>query len=485
MIYSCQKEDDVLLLNEESTNQAQVNGMMKLGKKLENPYSVENMQKALDNIKKSNVTTNGLNIETTHLYIKFIPKNEDELSVLKRDSTFVLYDHPLDYEIKENGNFYRDPEVQKGQPTYQYCAVRVDKKLPIGIKSEILAELFIPDEDKDHDTKSKKIVSNESMEALVDEALRITNNLPNANDEEQKSGFSRKRKWKPAGTIRVWDGSLSRWVGVEGVEVRARRWFTTHKGIANSNGYYSCDGDFRRDANYSIDWERYNFALQDGWLNGATYNGPKKRGNWDLNLNSGEQEYYATIFRAAYHYYYKDIKGLRRPPKNGTLKTQLKIRAYLQNLHQGNVLGNHKEERRFLGAQIKIFTYTRPAIDTYSTVIHELAHASHWNMWRKADDFDDTESRIKESWAAGVEWSLSRLIYPQYNRRYNNKYTGVVVDMIDGIGGLDQVSGYTERQIEDALKGEKSWNSWRDNIKNKYNNPTENHLNALFDRWDN
>ncbi len=47
----------------------------------------------------------------------------------------------------------------------------------------------------------------------------------------------------------------------------------------------------------------------------------------------------------------------------------------------------------------------------------------------------------------------------------------------------DQVSGYSIRQIEDALKGRESWNSWRDNIKNRYNNATENNLDATFNHW--
>ena len=294
-------------------------------------------KRALNNLKKANInaktTTSRLNVETTHLYVRFLPKNEEELSILKRDSTLVLYDYPLDYEIEEKGYFYRDPEVPDGQPTYQYCAIKVNKELPSSIENEILAELFIPNEDNDDKTISKKAFSYDIVNTLVDEALRITNNLPNIDFQSQKSLFRRRSKWRPAGTIRVWDDNLSRWVGVEGVEVRARRWFTTHKGIANSSGYYSCDGRFRRDANYSIDWERYHFALQDGWLNGATY-------------------------------------------------------------------------------------------------------------------------------------------------------TGVVVDMIDPIGGTDQVTGYTIRQIEDALNGKTTWNSWRDNIINTIENDKEENLATLFDRWD-
>ena len=222
--------------------------------------------------------------------------------------------------------------------------------------------------------------------------------------------------------------------------------------------------------------------MQDHWLNGATFNGPKREGNWDLSLRDDKQAYYATIFRAAHHYYYKDIKGLRRPPQNSFWKTKMKIKAFLENVSGDGNLGTHKEKRRFLGAQVKIYTYKREAVSTYSTVIHELAHASHWNMNRSS--FDDSESRIKESWAAGVEWELTRVVYPNYSRGYNNRYTGVVVDMIDVVGGNDQVEGYTIRQIEDALNGEKSWISWRNNIKNRYNNATENNLDALFNTWD-
>ena len=44
--------------------------------------------------------------------------------------------------------------------------------------------------------------------------------------------------------------------------------------------------------------------------------------------------------------------------------------------------------------------------------------------------------------------------------------------------------GFTFRQIEDALMGRKSWNSWKENIKNRYDNDSERNLDALFDHWD-
>ena len=70
-------------------------------------------------------------------------------------------------------------------------------------------------------------------------------------------------------------------------------------------------------------------------------------------------------------------------------------------------------------------------------------------------------------------------------------YTQVVVDMIDpnykseddnsnrGIWN-DNVTGYTIKQIEDVLPDTSSWNEWKNNLKNKYDNDTEENLDRLF-----
>ena len=553
--WSCQK--DIIELENEKPTFEQPISMTKLGKKLENPYAVTNMRKAWKNLQKANsrnrVNGDEITVTTTHLYIKFNPLNEEELDILKDDTTLVLYDYPLDYEIAEGGEFYQDPDVPSDQPTPQYCAVPVDHSLPTGVEYEVLEELFIPDDYSDA-AASGRLASKRVVEALMNEALTITGNLEEASERgKTKCFFNCQPKWRPAGRIRVWsDGKVivprrvfSHWeyyecniafsngikngpeeepdgalpckrpvyrnvydtvaggyIGLQGVEVRARRWFTTHKGFTNSKGDYSCNGEFRRDANYSIKWERYQFLVRDKWLSAAKMDGPKKTGDWDLDIKNGAQEYYATIFRAAHHYYYGYIKGLRRPPQNGLFKTQMKIRAY--NESNGENSGNHREERRFLGlgSQIKVWNPQHMSTAIYATTIHELAHASHWDL--KRSDFDDSERIVKESWARGVQWELTRMIYSGYSPSYSRlRYTGVVQDMIDGSKDTtsmyhftdsnpwvysqksysDKVSGYSIRQIEDALAGQKTWNDWRDNIKNKYNNGTKNNLDAIFNHW--
>ena len=137
--WSCQTDENLQLSStEQFLSIEDMEGMTKLGKQLENPYSVENMKKVLESLKASNPNgrTSGEEIEitTTHFYIKFKPKNEDELDILQKDSTLILYTYPLDYEIEEAGDFYHDPTIPIDQPTYQYCAVEVEKEIPSGVE---------------------------------------------------------------------------------------------------------------------------------------------------------------------------------------------------------------------------------------------------------------------------------------------------------------------------------------------------------------
>ena len=322
---------------------------------------------------------------------------------------------------------------------------------------------------------------------LVDESMRLTGNLPNAAPETAKSG-----RWRPRGTVKVYDDVLKTMVGVEGVKVRAKVGFTTHTGLVDKQGLFVCDGTFRagKKAKYSIIWERYDFSIQDGWLSGARHKEPNRKVNWHFDITDGVQLYYAHIFRAAHHYYYKNIKSLRRPPQNGITKIQLKIRAY--NKSNGNIRGGHKPGRRFFGGNaIKIYNPKRKSHQIYATTIHELAHAAHWNMDRW--HYKNSKGLVAESWARGVEWELTRMNYPNFKADYcnstctlpNSNYTGVVQDMIDfDHSPNDKVGGYSIRQIEDALKGKHEWNAWKNNIKGLYNNQTKNHLDALFNYWD-
>ena len=155
-----------------------------------------------------------------------------------------------------------------------------------------------------------------------------------------------------------------------------------------------------------------------------------------------------------------------------------------------------------LGSEIKIWNPTSSTDEIYATAIHELAHAAHWRMIVKEPgtnryrDYHNAEDKMTESWATGVQWYLTRMVYPKYRGRPQGtpNYTNVVIDLVDSqaddwqnngkayIQG-DKVEGYTMSQIETALQGCNTWKKWRDNIKQKYNNKTKQYVDELFASW--
>jgi hypothetical protein len=482
--------------------------LMVLGKKLENPYSVANMRMAYEELSpQTRALTEDLAsdelIYTTHHYVRFKPQTDEELGVLKSDSTLLLYPYPLDYEIISYGE-YHDPSVPEDQPTYYYASVPADKELTDEVEWEILEDLYIPDEyDIDEEpvtrTRSGTSLNEDFIESLVDKALDITGNI-----EPQSTMTRAKSSWRPAGYITYFDDATNRTIGLEGVKVRARRWFTTYTGFANaSTGYYSCSGTFRRDANYYFDLERSDFHVKGDGVK-TDFDGPKKTGNWNyaFRRSTNETEFAgATVFRAAYHYYYKNIGGLRRPPENSFWKQQMNIKMF----DEGGRSNAYPARRWFDGNPVKLYSIRRSTMDLYAVTIHELAHTAHWRMIVKASgsnrntDYNNADNKMCESWAMGVQHYLTRMVYPNYsvgNMGSDANYTRVVIDMIDteanhtaipngghsSVQG-DNVTGYTMPQIETALIGCNTWEKWKNNIKNKYTNATESNVDALFASW--
>jgi hypothetical protein len=485
---SCDKEEMT-----PDTNFDDTGIMTVLGEKLDNPYTIENMQIAYSNLKSSGAISEDIEISATHKYIRFLPKSEADMELLRDDTTLTLFDIPMDYEILEGGVCYHDPSLPDSSFTWQYCAVEIDKQLP-NVYYELIEELYIPLEEIDDEELKSTSRLNEVYDILDDEALRITGNLDDDYYLKSTNEVQRRKRWRPSGRIRHSDNTTnpSQWMPVRGVEVVAKSWFSIVKGSTDANGNFSCNGKLKGHVNYSLKWERYNFSIRNGTIGQAKLDGPRyKEKAWNKDILSGHARYHAVIFRAANHYYYDNINGLRRPPENSAGKPQMKIAAMYKDNDDKNA--HYAYAARVLGVfnTIKIWNPDRNSDRIYSTMIHELAHASHWNMdsegLRKGDEI------VVESWARGVQWNLTRMVYPNHRGggTIRPNYTQVVVDMVDAPGDInfgasgtnDQVTGYTMRQIEDALKGQKTWNGWRDNIINKYANGTENNLGALFSFW--
>lgn len=120
---------------------------------------------------------------------------------------------------------------------------------------------------------------------------------------------------------------------------------------------------------------------------------------------------------------------------------------------------------------------------------------------------NNTESRLKESWAQGVEWLFASERYSNFDNRYvyqNNYqnftveewpiYTSLMVDLFDDLNQrdvngnlqlpLDRVEGYTFLQMENCLRRSNGFTQFRNQLRDRHENNTEELLNELFENWE-
>ncbi len=150
----------------------------------------------------------------------------------------------------------------------------------------------------------------------------------------------------------------------------------------------------------------------------------------------------------------------------------------------------------------------------YNVVLHELAHCSHRELRGTSHKWShQTDPIVKESWAIGVAYGLTRLRYSDHDdyddltfewmtnpNQGNRRYTSLIVDLVDtenqGDSGVvwtdplifkdapfDRVFGYTLEEIEGVLGDCQTLQCLRDNLKNTYDNATEDQLDELFTQY--
>ncbi len=491
---------------------------------LQNPYSIANMKLALNNLKNKNLDSDFLNTEnfqinTTHLYVKFNPKNEEEEYLLKSDSTMHLFDYRLDVEYKDE--YLNNRKLTNDSISDYYTAIPVNKILP-NVPYEVIDELYIPEQDDyfKNTTENERYlitykINNKTdlFNHLIFDAFVITNNeeeVIEAGSTETQRWFFGKR-WRPKGILKIYDDVL-KIIPLEGAKILMRQWFTIDSGISDANGYFQT-GTVRGHARYIIQWERQDYSIRSGWFGQAELRGPKlKNQDWNFNIENGPQQYYGTIHNAAHYYFYKDVGGLRRPPHRAFFRGQIKFAAYLVNegTNYNSILSNILPGRPWPTITMK--KYQQSSSSILGTTFHELAHSTHARH-RSILRFNQSESRMKETYAQTIEWYLTTKRYneirpdlgfvfesnyqfrsPQFSATQPSylTYTSLMVDLIDGFNQrtaygnqyvLDNVSGYSLNQIEDEVMQTKTFSELNFNLLNNYNNPTENNLTELFNNW--
>lgn len=144
-----------------------------LGTLRENPFTVEKMAEAHRKVYGSTIQK----METTHLYVKFQPKNGDEVIALEKTGEF-FYDFPLEYEIIELGDFYQ--EVTGKELPELYAVVKNDFVFP-NVPYTIINELHLDKSDILVVAESYRITENfTDMKNLISGFKSSADNIPYA-----------------------------------------------------------------------------------------------------------------------------------------------------------------------------------------------------------------------------------------------------------------------------------------------------------------
>ena len=103
---ACSEKGLVNFHEDESGVETVAHEMIELGKKLEDPYSVNNVTKALASLYPTKAGR--VDVKPTDIYVRFLPKTDEEYQKLI-SLGYDLMDHPLDYQIVRDGDYYHDP----------------------------------------------------------------------------------------------------------------------------------------------------------------------------------------------------------------------------------------------------------------------------------------------------------------------------------------------------------------------------------------
>ncbi|MCR5326412.1 MAG: hypothetical protein K6E37_06660 [Bacteroidales bacterium] len=214
-----------------------------LGEQLDDPYSVRNMTKALQNIAPSARTT----IEPTDFYVRFLPKDDEQLQILL-DMGLELTDHPLDYRIVRDGDWYHDPMLPEESITWQYAVVPVDFEFPAGVRYERIDECFLADNNPS--TKSDGI----DWEAVEREAFRITGNA-----DLYPGGTKASESFYPKGRITISDPAVDdEPIGVKGVKICCNSFVKFSVTYTDDEGYFKMGLKFSSKVRYWIVFQNIN-----------------------------------------------------------------------------------------------------------------------------------------------------------------------------------------------------------------------------------
>jgi len=373
-------------------------GMIILGERLDNPYTTKNMQKAYDNL----YGTRGgrVAVPTTNLYVRFLPESDDDFRKIE-EAGLPIADHPLDYRIIQDGDYYQDPSIPEDKITWQYSVVDADFN-GIGVPYEIIDECCLSE-----NIPSTRDLAGTDWDAIEREAFKISGN------EELLTPVTRggSGKSNPSGRITIVDKDAygGKPVGVSGVRVSCNSFVKFSSAYTDRDGYYNIPASYSSDVRYRLVFKNdsgfsigLNLLLVPASVSSLGKDSPEGLSVTVTEDSDDKLFRRCSVNNSAYEYFSRcsdDDLGIEKPAADTRiwLFTLLSASSAVM-MHQGAII-SQEQIKKFLGAYAALIKIFVPDItigtkghesyrDLYCSTVHEMAHASHYakvgnDYWNK------------------------------------------------------------------------------------------------------
>lgn len=405
--FACACDPSTLFVPSTATNHLTSrveHGMMVLGRQLDDPYSVGNITKALESLYPTKAGS--IDVSETNTYVRFLPKDQEQYDYLESIGVEML-DHPLDYEIVREGDYYHDPEIPEGDITWQYAVVAPDFAFPPGIRYEVLDHCHITE----HEVFTRSGGDGIDWDAVERESFRLTGNAHMLADAPLcKAGAA-----KPSGRITLVDDRRPNVIeGVKGVRVACNVFVKIGDAYTDEDGYYSINKSFSTEPRYWLVFKNkkgFGIGLNLILVGGSSSTmGKQSQEGYSLEVGSeSDRTLFArcVVNNSVWDYLEKcktSAGTIKAPPSNLRLWLFKNLSASSAVMMQhGAVVNNSELVKKYLGDWATVLKWFLPDVtigykndddyaSIYRTTVHELAHASHFQQvnvewWDKLVEF--------------------------------------------------------------------------------------------------
>ena len=373
----------------DGADQRPSHGMIVLGSQLEDPYSVKYVTKAIESLYPSKAGR--VEVEETDLYIRFLPRDQSEFALWESLGVVIL-DHPLDFEIVRDGDYYQDPDIPDDRITWQYAVVRKDFSAPAGLPYEVLDKCYIAE----HASSTKAEFQGIDWAEVEREAFRLSGNESMLEGTKAKGDVS----GQPKGRITIVDEEYSPDpVGLAGVMVSCNTFVKFANAYTDENGYYEMTRTFNTEVRYRLKFRNrkgfslgFNLVLVPSSMSNLGRNTPE---GLDYCITKDDDRTLftrAVVNNAGYDYFEGCVVNGERMT---TPPTDLRLWLFQHSASSSSVMLQHGAIvddsilKKYLGEYMPLVKMFLPDItlglkgkDSYSSIyratVHEMAHASHF-----------------------------------------------------------------------------------------------------------